>query len=172
MRPLANVRTKLVATSFLAALFAACSSGDADQAARADEAVPQATQQQASVPKTLCDLLPKAEAERVMSKALTEQRNDEWACHYQDAQGTAGTGLMLDLYAIPMSDQCRLTPGSEPLSGVGSGACIAIGRPVGLYTTVVFEGSGRTFVVTAPGQDKASELSTAIAKVVLSRIGS
>lgn len=172
MRAVSNSWKKLSTTSLSAVLFAACSSGDADQAARADEAAQQATSQQAALPKTLCDLLPKADAERVMSKALTEQRNDEWACHYQDAQGTSGTGLMLDLYAIPMSDQCRLTPGSEPLSGIGSGACIAIGRPVGLYTTVVFEGSGRTFVVTAPGQDKASELSTTIAKVVLSKVGS
>lgn len=150
-----------------AGLLAACSSGGADQAARADE-----SGQQASLPQTLCALLPQADAERIMGKSLTQQRNDDSACHYQDAVGTTGTGVMLDLNVLQVSDQCRLIPGSEPLSGVGSEACIAIGRPVGLYTMVVFRGGGRTFEVTAPGQDRASELATAVAKVVLSKLGS
>ena len=150
-----------------AVLLAACGGGGADQAARGDESV-----QQATLPQTLCTLLPQPDAEKIMAKSLAPQRNDEYACHYQDAVGTSGTGLMLDLYAIQASDQCRISPGSEPLSGVGDEACIAIGRPAGLYTTLVFRGGGRTFVVTAPGQDKASELATAIAKVVLSKLGS
>lgn len=153
--------------SVSALLLAACGGGGADQAARGDESV-----QQATMPQTLCALLPKADAERIMGKSLVEQRNDDSACHYQDAVGTTGTGLMLDLNALQVSDQCRLIPGSEPLSGVGNEACIAIGRPAGLYTTVVFRGGGRTFEVTAPGQDRASELATAVAKVVLSKLGS
>jgi hypothetical protein len=158
----------LLAMSVFAGLLAACGNGGggADQAARGEE-----SQQQATLPQTLCGLLPKADAERIMGKPLVEQRNDDFACHYQDAIGTAGTGLMVDLNILPVSDQCRLIPGSEPLSGVGDEACIAIGRPAGLYTTVVFRGGGRTFEVTAPGQDKASELATAIAKVVLSNLG-
>ena len=162
---------RLVTISVSAVLLAACSSGSADQAARGVES-PKATTQQATLPATLCDLLPRTDAQRIMSKALVEQRNDDSGCHYQDAQGTTGTGLSVDLYAFEVSDQCRLTPGSEPLSGVGSSACIAIGRPAGIYTTVVFGGGGRTFVVTAPGQDKASELATAVARVVLSKLGS
>ena len=166
---------RLLAISMSAALFAACNSGG-DQAARVDErpqqAPQQATPQQATLPRSLCELLPRADAERIMGKALVEQRNDESACHYQDARGTTGTGLSVDLNALQVSDQCRLIPGSEPLSGVGSEACIAIGRPVGLYTTVVFRGGDRTFEVTAPGQDRASELATAVAKVVLSKLGS
>jgi len=150
-----------------AVLVAACGRGGADQAARGDESPPQAT-----LPQTLCGLLPKAEAERIMGKPLVEQRNDDSACHYQDAVGTTGTGLMVDLNVLPVSDQCRLIPGSEPLSGVGDQACIAIGRPAGLYTMVVFRGGGRTFEVTAPGQDRASELATAVAKVILSKLGS
>jgi hypothetical protein len=57
------------------------------------------------------------------------------------------------------------------LSGVGDEACIAVRRPDGLYTTVVFGGGGRTFEVVAPGQDKTSELATAVAKVILSKLG-
>ena len=64
------------------------------------------------------DLLPQADAESIMGKALVTQRNDAWGCHYQDAVGTAGTGLMLDLNVLAVSDQCRLTPESEPLSGL------------------------------------------------------
>lgn len=150
-----------------AVVLAACGGGGADQAARAEE-----SSQQATLPATLCALLPKADAERIMGKSLVEQRNDASACHYQDAVGTTGTGLMVDLNVLPVSDQCRLIPDSEPLSGVGDEACIAVGRPAGLYTMVVFRGGGRTFEVTAPGQDRASELSTAVAKVILSKLGS
>jgi hypothetical protein len=165
---------RLTAISVFAALTTACGAGSdsVNQAARADANLQQATPPQATLPPTLCDLLPQADAEKVMGKALVEQRNDEWACHYQDAQGTTGTGLMVDFNAIDISDQCRLTPASEPLSGIGSTACIAIGLPAGLYTTLAFGAGGRTFVVTAPGQDKASELATPVAKVVLSRLGS
>ena len=90
----------------------------------------------------------------------------------EDAGGTTGTGLSVFLNAFMVSDQCRLTPGSEPLSGIGDEACIALRRPAGLYTTVVFGGGGRTFEVMAPGQDRASELATAVAKVILSNLGS
>jgi hypothetical protein len=72
----------------------------------------------------LCELLPRADAEKIMGKALVERRNDDWVC-----------------------------------------------QPVGLYTTVVFKGGGRTFVVTAPGRDKASELATPVARAVLSKLG-
>jgi hypothetical protein len=167
---------RLLAMLSSAALSAACG-GDTDQGALTGDSVPQATSQQATpqqatLPQTLCNLLPRADAERVMGKALVEQRNDGSACHYRDAVGTTGTGVMLNLNAFQVSDQCRLIPDSEPLSGVGSQACIAIGRPAGLYTTLVFEGGGRTFEVTAPGEDRASELATAVAKVVLSKLGS
>lgn len=158
---------RLLTMSVFAGLLAACGSGGADQAARVDE-----RPQQTTLPQTLCDLVPQADAERIMSKSLVQQRNDDSACHYQDAGGTTGTGLMVDLNALAVSDQCRLIPGSEPLSGVGDQACIAIGRPAGLYTTVVFRGGGRTFEVTAPGQDRASELATPVAKVILSKLGS
>ncbi|HKS54569.1 MAG TPA: hypothetical protein VJS12_04755 [Steroidobacteraceae bacterium] len=157
---------RLLTLSLSAVLFAACGGGNADQAASVDQ-----TLRQAAVPQALCDLLPRADAEKIMGKALVERRNDDWACHYEDAKGTAGTGLMLDLYAIEASDQCRLMRGSEPLSGIGSEACITIGQPVGLYTTVAFKGGGRTFVVTAPGEDKTSELATAVARGVLSKLG-
>lgn len=150
---------------------AACSGGDTDQGARAGVEVPQAGSQQAALPQTLCDLLPRADAERLVGKALVEQRNDDSACHYQDARGTSGTGLMLDLNALQVSDQCRLLAG-EPVSGVGRPACIAVGRPSGTYLTLVFEGGGRTFEVTAPRGDRDSELATALATVVLSRLGS
>ena len=172
MRPVAKVWHKLVMAPLSVALLVACSSGGSDQAARADESSPPATEQQATLPQGLCDLLPKADAERIMGKALVEQRNDNSGCAYQDARGTEGTGLWLYLNAFAVSDQCRLIRGSEPLSGVGSEACIAISQPSGLYTTVVFRGAGRTFEVAAPGQDKASELASAIAKVVLSKLGS
>jgi hypothetical protein len=167
-------RLRLISVS--AVLFAACDSGASDQAARDDQSpqpapARQASAQQATLPQTLCNLLPRADAEKIMGKGLTEQRNDDSACHYQDAVGTTGTGLMVDLNAFDVADQCRLTPRSEPLSGVGSEACIAVGQPAGLYTTLVFRGGGRTFVVTAPGQDKASELATAVARVILSKLG-
>lgn len=157
---------RLFSISVSAVFFAACGSGVTDQAAAVEP-----TPQPAALPQTLCTLLPRADAEKVMGKALVERRNDDWGCHYEDARGTTGTGLWLDLYAIEVSDQCRLTPRSEPLSGVGSEACIAIGQPAGLYTTVVFRSGGRTLVATAPGQDKASELATAVARVVLSKLG-
>ena len=56
--------------------------------------------------------------------------------------------------------------------GVGDEACIAIRQPAGLYTTVVFGGGGRTFEVIAPGEDRTSELATAVAKVILSKLDS
>ena len=154
----------LLTISLSAVVFAACSSDGADQEAR--------VVQQATMPPALCALLPQADAERIMGKSLVQQRNDDSGCHYQDAVGTTGTGLWVHLNAFRVSDQCRLTSGSEPLSGVGDEACIAVGQPAGLYTTVVFAGGGRTFEVTAPGQDRASELATAVAKVILSKLGS
>jgi hypothetical protein len=157
---------RLLTMSVSAVVFAACGSGGAAQPP-VDERL-----QQAALPQNLCDLLPQADAERIMSKSLVQQRNDDSGCHYQDARGTTGTGLWVFLNAFEVSDQCRLTPGSEPLSGVGDEACIAIRRPGGLYTTVVFGGGGRTFEVIAPGEDKASELATAVAKVILSKLGS
>ena len=164
---------RLLVLSVSAVLSAACGGGGSDQpAVEADKPSLDESVQQATLPQNLCDLLPQADAERIMGKSLVPQRNDDSACHYQDAAGTSGTGLSVDLNAFAVSDQCRLTPGSEPLSGVGDEACIAIGRPVGLYTTVVFGGGGRTFEVAAPGQDRASELATAVAKVILSKLGS
>ena len=163
---------RLLTMSVSAVLFAACGGGGADQAAPVDKSPEQATRQQASLPQTLCNLLPQADAERIMGKSLVQQRNDDSGCHYQDAIGTAGTGLWVDLNALMVSDQCRLTPGSEPLSGVGDEACIAINHPVGLYSTVVFGRGGRTFEVTAPGEDRASERATAVAKAILSKLGS
>ena len=149
-----------------AVLFAACASGAADQPP-VDK-----SPQQATLPQHLCDLLPQADAERIMSKSLVQQRTDDSGCQYQDARGTTGTSLSVFLNAFEVSDQCRLTPGSEPLSGVGDEACIAIRRPDALYTTVVFGGGGRTFEVIAPGQDRASELATAVAKQILAKLGS
>jgi hypothetical protein len=157
---------RLLTMSVSAVLFAACRSGGAAQPP-VDE-----SRQQATLPRNLCDLLPQADAERIMSKSLVQQRNDDSGCHYQDARGTTGTSLWVFLNAFEVSDQCRLTPGSEPLSGVGDEACIAIRKPDALYTTVVFGGGGRTFEVIAPGQDRASELATAVAKVILSKLGS
>ena len=161
---------RLLTISMSAVLCAACGSPGAE-AARVDESQQQDTRQ-ATLPQKLCDLLPRADAEKIMGKALVEQRNDDSGCHYQDARGTEGTGLMVYLNAFEVADQCRLTPGSEPLSGLGSEACIAIGQPAGLYTTVVFRGGGRTFEVTAPGQDRESELVTAVARVILSKLAS
>lgn len=157
---------RLLTMSVCAVFCAASGSGAADQPP-VDKNL-----QQASLPQNVCDLVPQAEAERVMGKSLVQQRNDEWGCHYQDARGTSGTGLWIYLNAFEVRDQCRLTPDSEPLSGVGDEACIAIGRPAGLYTTVVFGSGGRTFEVVAPGEDRDSELATAVAKVVLSKLGS
>ena len=158
---------RLLATSASAVLLAACSSGRAEQAATMNESARQAT-----LPESLCDLVPQADAERIMGKSLIQQRNDGSGCHYQDAVGTTGTSLFVYLNAFSVSDQCRLTPRSEPLSGVGSEACIAVGQPAGLYTTVVFSGGGRTFEVTAPGEDRKSERATAVARLILSRLGS
>jgi hypothetical protein len=157
---------RLLTMSVSAVLFAACGSGGADQPP-VDE-----SRQQATLPQSLCDLLPQADAERIMSKSLVQQRNDDSGCHYRDARGTTGTSLWVFLNAFEVSDQCRLTPGSEPLSGVGDEACIALRRPDALYTTVVFGGGGRTFEVIAPGQDSASQLATAVAKQILSKLGS
>jgi hypothetical protein len=153
-------------TMSLFAVVAACGSGSADQPP-VEESL-----QQATLPPKLCDLLPQADAERIMGKSLKEQRNDDSGCNYEDARGTTGTGLSVFTNVLTVSDQCRLTPGSEPLGGVGDEACIAIGHPVGLYTTVVFGSGGQTFEVVAPGQDRASELATAVAKVILSKLGS
>ena len=156
---------RLLKTSVCTVLLAACGSGGAEEA-RVDDGPQQVT----TLPQKLCDLLPQADAERIMSKALVQQRNDDSACHYQDARGTTGTSLFFDLNALKVSDQCRFTPESEPLSGVGDEACIAIGRPTGIYTTVVFSRGGQTFEIRAPGQDKASELATATAKLILSKL--
>jgi hypothetical protein len=156
---------RLLAMSVSAAVLAACSSGAADQPPVA-KSPPQPT-----LSEQLCDLLPQADAERIMSKALVQKRNDNSGCHYQDAAGTTGTSLFVFLNVLTVGDRCRLTRNSEPLSGVGSEACIAVKQPDGLYTTVVFGGGGRTFEVVAPGQDRASELATAVAKVILSKLG-
>src|SRR5690349_13526275 len=107
-----------LAIAVCAVLFAACGSGGTDPAAAGVDESPQ----QAALSQTLCDVLPRADAEKIMGKALVEQRNDDSACHYEDARGTSGTGLWVYLNAFEVSDQCRLTPGSEPLSGVGSEA--------------------------------------------------
>ena len=146
-------------------LIAACASGAADQPP-VDK-----SSRQVNLPQKLCDLLPQADAERIMSKSLVQQRNDDSGCLYQDARGTTGTSLSVFLNAFTVGDQCRLTPRSEPLMGVGDEACIAIRQPAGLYTTVVFGGGGRTFEVIAPGEDRTSELATAVAKVILSKLG-
>jgi hypothetical protein len=157
---------RLLTMSLSAVVLVACRSGGAAPPP-VDE-----TQQRATLPQNLCDLLPQADAERIMGKSLHQQRNDDAGCHYQDARGTTGTGLSVFTNVLTVSDQCRLTSGSEPLSGVGDEACIAVRVPVGLYTTIVFGAGGQTFEVIAPGQDKASELATAAAKVILSKLGS
>ena len=156
---------RLLTMSVSAVLFVACGSGGQAQPPVDD------TPQQATLPQKLCDLLPQADAERIMGKSLVQQRNDNSGCHYEDSRGTSGTGLWVYLNAFQVSDQCRLTSNSEPLSGVGDEACIALKVPAGLYTTVVFSGGGQTFEVVAPGEDKASELATAAAKVILSKLG-
>jgi hypothetical protein len=104
----------------MAGLPMACGGGE--QAARDGDAAAPTAAQQVALPKALCELLPRADAEQIMGKPLVEQRNDEWACHYQNAADTTGTGLTLDLNA---------------------------------------------FEVTAPGQDRTSELATSVAKLVL-----
>ena len=163
---------RLFTMSVSAVLMAACRGGAAAQP-RVDESAQKAgQQQQASLPPSLCDLLPQADAERIMSKALVQKRNDDSGCQYQDARGTGGTSLWIYINAFEVKDQCRLTPGSEPLSGVGDEACIALRTPGGLYTTVVFRGGGRTFEVVAPGEDRASERATAVAKAILAKLGS
>ena len=160
-------RHRLVTMLVSVVLSAACSRSGADQPP-VDDSLRQATQQ-ANLSEHLCDLLPQADAERIVGKPLTQQRNDNSGCHYQDARGTTGTGLWVFLNVFQVSDQCRLTPHSEPLSGVGNEACIA---PEGSYTHIVFSGGGRTFEVIAPGENKAPELATAVAKVILSKLGS
>jgi hypothetical protein len=157
---------RLLTMSLTALLLAACNNGRADQRP-ADEAVQHTTQ--ATLPEHLCDLVPQADAEKIMGKALVQRRNDDSGCHYEDARGTTGTSLWVFLNAFQVSDQCRLTPGSEPLSGVGDEGCIA---PEGLYTHIVFSGGGRTFEVIAPGEHNDSKLATAVAKVMLSKLGS
>jgi hypothetical protein len=156
---------RLLALSLYAPVFVACASG------RAEQPPVDNNTQQAILPEKLCDLLPQADAERIMGKPLVQQRNDQSGCAYQDARGTGGTGLWVYLNAFEVKDQCGLTSGREPLTGVGDEACIAVKMPAGLYTTVVFRGGGRTFEVVAPGEDRASELSTAVAKVILSKLG-
>jgi hypothetical protein len=142
-----------------AVLFAACGSGGANPAPVVDQSPPQA-----ELPQTLCDLLPLAEAEKIMGKALVAQRNDDSGCHYEDARGTTGTGLWVFLNAFEVSDQCRLTSGSEPFNDLGGEACISGQQD---YTTVVFRAGGRTFDVIAPGRDRA----TAVARAILSKLG-
>jgi hypothetical protein len=167
--------TRWLTISASVVFLAACEASAGDRTAQADDTTtPAAAQdtQQATLPAKLCELFPQADAEKIMGKPLKEQRNDTSGCHYQDAKGTTGTGVSIDTNILSVADQCRLVSGSEPLAGVGSEACIAIGNPVGMYTTVVFSGKGQTFEATAPGRDKASELSTAVAKVVLSKLGS
>ena len=156
---------RLLAMSVSAVLLVACSSGGGEQAAPVEAPV-----QQATLPKALCDLVPQADAEKIMGKSLVPKRNDDSGCHYQDAAGTTGTGLWVHLNAFTVSDQCRLTPSSEPLSGVGDVACIAVREPDGLYTTVVFAAGGQTFEVVAPGQERDSELATAVARVIVSKL--
>ena len=164
LRSFGGMRLSRLFTTSIAALFLAACGGGGAEAARVEDG-----SQQVTLPQTLCNLLPKPDAERIMGKALVEQRNDGSACHYRDARGTEGTSLFVDLNVLSVSDQCRLITG-EPLSGVGEEACIAIGRPTGIYSTLVFSGGGRTIEVTAPGQDKASELATAVAKAILSKL--
>ena len=159
---------RLLTLSVSAVCFAACSSGRADQPPK-DEST---QTRQAVLPQNLCDLSPQPDAERIMGKALVQRRNDASGCHYQDARGTGGTSLWTYTNVLTVSDQCRMTPGSVALSGVGDEACIAVGHPGGLYTTVVFGSGGQTFEVAAPGRDKASELATPVAKLMLSKLGS
>lgn len=152
---------RFVFQALAAMLFQACSAGDANQPPAAD-----APLQQIALPSQLCELVPQPEAEKIMGRALVPQRNDEWACHYQDARGTMGTGLQLNLNSFDVSDQCRLISESAPVTGIGTQACMA----TGFYTTLVFGSGGRTFVVMAPAQEKPSELATAVARVMLARL--
>ena len=152
-------------------LLAACGGGGSEQTASAGETAPQATAQQTTLPATLCSVFPRADAERILGKALVEQRNDEWACHYQDAKGTEGRGVNLDRNVLEVNDQCRMVPHSEPSSGLGSDACIAISVPSGGWTTLVFRAGGQTFEATAPGDDKTTEKATAVAKLIQSKLG-
>jgi hypothetical protein len=151
-------------TMSVSAAFAACGNGGDSPAAAVKEGAPQV-----ELSQTLCDLLPQAEAEKIMGKALVQQRNDAWGCHYEDARGTTGTGLWISLNILSVSDQCRVTPHSEPVSSFGSEACISSGNG---YATVVFSGGGRTFEATAPGRDRTSEQATAVAKAILSKLKS
>jgi hypothetical protein len=153
-------------------LVAGCGGGGTEQTASAADNVSQATTQQATLPATLCSVFPRADAERILGKALVEQRNDEWACHYQDAKGTEGRGVNLDRNVLEVKDQCRMVPHSETLSGFGSDACIATNVPSGGWTTVVFRASGQTFEATAPGEDQTTEKATAVAKLIQSKLGS
>ena len=166
----------LLTLSVSAALLAACSSGAADQPragdGRVDAAPDAASAEEAALPPKLCDLVPQADAERIMGKALVTRRNDDWGCEYGDARGTTGTGLTILRNAFTVADQCRLSTGSEPLSGLGDEACIVLRRPAGIYTTVVFGGGGHTFEVIAPGQSRDSELATPTARIVLSKLNS
>src|SRR4029450_9699151 len=93
---------RLLTMSVSVVLLPACRSGGAPQAP-VDK-----SPQQAALPQKLCDLLPQADAERIMSKPLVQQRNDDSGCHYEDARGTTGTGLWVYLNAFAVSDQCRL----------------------------------------------------------------
>jgi hypothetical protein len=165
---------RLLTMSVSAVVIAACTSGGADQppSGGADQPPSNEPVQQATLPQNLCDLVPKADAEKIMGKALVQHRGDDSGCEYRDARGTTGTGLMVFLNVLTVSDQCRLTSGSEPLTGVGDEACISLGQPTGIYSTVVFAGGGRTFEVIAPGEDRASERSTTVAKLILSELGS
>ena len=95
---------RVLTMSVSAVLLAACRSGGAAQPP-VDESL-----QQATLPQNLCDLLPQADAERIMTKSLVQQRNDDSGCHYQDARGTTGTSLWVFLNALKVSDQCQLTP--------------------------------------------------------------
>jgi len=166
------IRFRRLTTSVAVILLSACGGGGTDKASSAAETASQATAQQATLPATLCTVFPRADAERILGKALVEQRNDEWACHYQDAKGTEGRGVNLDRNVLEVKDQCRMVPHSEPLSGFGTDACIAISVPSGGWTTVVFRASGQTFEATAPGEDKTTEKATAVAKLIQSKLGS
>lgn len=154
-----------------AGTLAACSGASSDKPASSDNPGALESPRQAALPQRLCEVLPQADAERIMGKSLVEKRNDDGACHYGDAKGTGGTGLFLDANALQVADQCRLIPGAEPLSGVGRQACISFGRPAASHTTVVFSSGGRTFEATAPGLDRSSERASAVAKAVIAKLG-
>src|SRR5574338_376264 len=63
----------------------ACGSSGAEASPRADTGVQANTMEQVALPKGLCDLLPQADAERIMGKSLVQKRNDDSGCHYEDA---------------------------------------------------------------------------------------